>query len=45
MLETERRVIIGDEARVKAMEVPDILADQRAMQCSDWARAQDADPV
>ena len=27
------------------MEEPDILADQCAMQCPDWVRAQDADPV
>ena len=38
-------MIIGDYANAEATEVPDVLADQRAMQCSDWVRAQDADPV
>ena len=37
VLEKEQRVIIGEEARTEAMEEPDILADQRAMQCPDWA--------
>ena len=45
MLRKERRVIIGDKANAEATEVPDVLADQCAMQCSDWVRAQDADPV
>ena len=45
VLETERRVIIRDEEQAEAKEVPDVLADQRAMQCSDWAHEQDADPV
>ena len=27
------------------MEESDILADQRMMQCPDWARGQDTDPV
>ena len=26
-------------------EVDQLLADQQRMQCSDWERAQDADPV
>ena len=38
VLRNQRRVIIGDKANKEATEVPDVLADQRAMQCSDWAR-------
>ena len=30
---------------MEAREEPDILDDQRPMQCLDWAHAQDADPV
>ena len=45
MLENQRRVIIGEETQTEIMEKPDILADQRAMQCPDWVRAQDADSV
>ena len=37
VLENERQVIIREEAQTEVMEEPDILADQRAMQCPDWA--------
>ena len=45
MLESERPVIIGEEAHTEILEEPDILADQCVMQCLDWVRLQDADPV
>jgi len=45
VLENEKRVIIGEEARTEVLEEPDILADQHAMQCPDWARAHDTDLV
>ena len=36
VLESERRVIIGEEAQTELLKEPDILADQRAMQCPEW---------
>ena len=38
-------ILEEDERLDEVEEVDRYLADQQSMQCSDWQRAQDADPV
>ena len=39
----QKRLILEEDERLD--EVDQLLADQQSMQCSDWERAGDADPV
>ena len=42
----QKRLILEEDERLDEVEeVDQLLADQQSMQCSDWERAQDADPV
>ena len=42
----QKRLILEEDERLDEVEeVDQLLADQQHMQCSDWERAQDADPV
>ena len=42
----QKRLILEEDERLDEVEeVDQLLADQQRMQCPDWERAQDADPV